>query len=613
MWLSLFVFAAPPFNVVRREVFPIAVRLARGQSMAVAPAALASIYNDLSMLKWHFSASKKMEPFGISAPMHILQLWVWERFPELRPEMASTPDHREVPRAARWHDVFKELNPKYVHAVFISPKEFEWRPYGSSKFSLPSETGACWVHGQDIAGNKELLSFARCLHSCELVGMDCIEKYRPHRVARQLGFDQDVPGTVARVNSKWKKAWDTYNIEAESSAFIVPIHKPGVTVEYVQWWEPYSLACASVVANAAKMKRLRIYVSPMKRKIEGLPAANSSKKLHVDTATRMPQPAPDVAEDPLDDIPLVERLNRIIKMMPKQQKTDCLVKSAEKEQIAENANCFIPRSANVGIKKAVLHRNVEQDLSDVATGSASIVMELSCGTVATKTQGNDMDIQVLREVAVLRNHDNVVVVSDDEFDEATGKEDAIFEEETLDEDFTVTMHLKSPKMETKGSILLESNEERQLVSKINDELDNPMLKDIMVQSIQDCEVAAVVNEEIDNRDKVHREDSVEVNIKKAGNRERSSSRLVDGITEVDTSVICTKTLYYLSPLDLVKKDQGKDANNSGIDQDVYLPKRAVGTMEMIKRVSAIRQAEIAELKEKIDNLKEEIRVLEAAE
>jgi hypothetical protein len=30
MWLSLFVFSAPPYNVVRREVFPLAVRLASG-------------------------------------------------------------------------------------------------------------------------------------------------------------------------------------------------------------------------------------------------------------------------------------------------------------------------------------------------------------------------------------------------------------------------------------------------------------------------------------------------------------------------------------------------------------------------------------------------------
>jgi len=48
----------------------------------------------------------------------------------------------------------------------------------------------------------------------------------------------------------------------------------------------------------------------------------------------------------------------------------------------------------------------------------------------------------------------------------------------------------------------------------------------------------------------------------------------------------------------------KDANT--------LPRRAVGTMQMIQKASAIRQAEMAELKKKINTLKEEIRALEAA-
>ncbi|KAF0921642.1 hypothetical protein E2562_011389 [Oryza meyeriana var. granulata] len=74
MWLSLFVFAAPPFDVVRPQ-----------------------------------------EAFQMRAPMHILLLWVWERFPELRPDMASTTpgtDARRVPRATRWHDVHKALDPR---------------------------------------------------------------------------------------------------------------------------------------------------------------------------------------------------------------------------------------------------------------------------------------------------------------------------------------------------------------------------------------------------------------------------------------------------------------------------------------------------------------------
>ncbi|XP_048534092.1 protein MAIN-LIKE 2-like [Triticum urartu] len=184
MWLSAYVLPSRPFDVVQARVFPIAAQLARGQSVALAPAALAGIYSCLSTLAG-------------CAPLQILQLWVWEYFPELRPEKQVSPDNNDdgVPaRAAQWHDVAKAFNPIYIHAVFMSPEKFEWMPYGSSSsssFGLPPGNGGRTVHGQDIARSDKLLSMALCLRPCELVGIDCIEQYCPHRVARQLGFDQE--------------------------------------------------------------------------------------------------------------------------------------------------------------------------------------------------------------------------------------------------------------------------------------------------------------------------------------------------------------------------------------------------------------------------------------
>jgi hypothetical protein len=245
-WLSRFVLPSPPFSVVpREEVIPIAVRLACGQSVALAPAVLASIYRDLSALKRHLVRANKKPatapPPLVSAPMHIVQLWVWERFPELRPPVttaAGIPDTAggDVPRAARWHDVVgKALDPGYVHSVFVEPKKFEWRPYGSRAL---------------------LQSFARCLRPCELVGMDCIKQHNPHRVARQLGFDQDVPGIITHRNSvSWEKAWETYNVDAGCYEFAVPSDKPGVTDEYAQWWKPYSLSCATTATTDNKVRK----------------------------------------------------------------------------------------------------------------------------------------------------------------------------------------------------------------------------------------------------------------------------------------------------------------------------------------------------------------------
>ncbi|RLN39213.1 uncharacterized protein C2845_PM01G36700 [Panicum miliaceum] len=868
MWLSFFVLPAPPFNVVRREVFPIAARLARGQSVALAPTALASIYQDLSALKHHISSGKEKELFVASAPVHIVQLWVWERFPQLRPEPVSSPapGNHDMPRAARWHDVAKRFSSKHAHAVFMSPKEFEWRPYGScSFFSLPPETGGSWVRSQDIATSEALLSFARCLHACELVGMNCIQLYSPHRVARQLGFGQDIPTMVPCASSDWEKAWDTYNIEAESSAFIVPNHKPGVTVQYERWWKPYSSASGTAVSNAAKMKERRDFLTPVKRKMEGVPATNSGKKLHVDTATRgqpphiptssnvypshssasqaarrraaavpgfvlracpphlrsrampataatgMPQPASDASNDPLDHIPLSERLNSITKM-PKQHFTECLVKGGDQEQNV-GIQSFIPRSASVGSNKEVLHKDVGQALADAVSNTAIVVDGSSDGPVNKKAQGicfqqgreenlnisskennsgivycdvlppniapgavsagssevigagtevdmlpthedflvisdddgcdkssgkecevnavlvksvgnkdtqlvdagNDMqDSQVLEKMAAQRNHANIVEISDDDLDEEASKEDMVFDEATSKEDGlgTMHMHLKSPKIEATWSILQEPNEEKQLVDETNDEQDNLVVKEVMIvkKNSRDCELGSVPNSitlrqeqdllthaatletndgllegpteelrtcivtgEIDNTDKVsmekigsldcnekgnegylvsnqdlespmedstganrnisgirisetanlrsklsemeityHNEPFLSASFSFAGDSERPSSRMLDGNTELISSEVCTKTLYYLSRSDRVRDAWDKDANSTGTDQDIYLPRRAVGTMEMIKKASAIRHAEIAELKKMIHNLKEEILMLEGA-
>jgi len=841
MWLSVFVFPGPPFNVVRREVFPIAARLARGQRVALAPAALASTYHDLSALQHHISLGKEKELFVVSAPMHIVQLWVWERFPQLRPEPVSSPapGNHDTPRAARWHDVAKRFSSKHAHAVFMSPKEFEWRPYGScSFFALQPETGGSWVRSQDIATSEVLLSFARCLHACELVGMNCIELYNPHRVARQLGFDQDIPRMVPCASSDPEKAWDTYNIEVKNSAFIVPNHEPGVTVQYERWWKPYSSACGIAVSNAAKMKerrdfvaakmkKRRDFVTPVKRKMEGVPAANSGKKLHVDPATRgrpphiltgsnvypshssarqaerrraaampgfvlracpphlrlrampatgMPQPAPDASNDPLDHIPFSERLNSITKM-PKQHVTECLVKGGDLEQ---NIGSMQPRSVSVGSKKEVLHKDVGQALANAVANTAIVVDGSSDGPVTKKAQGicfqqsreenlnisseennngidycdvllpdivpdavsagssevigtgtevdmlpthedllvisddeecdksngkqcqvnamlvksvgnrntqlvdarNDMqDSQVLEKMAAQRNHVSIVEISDDDLDEEVGKEDMVFDGATSKEDGldTMHMHLKSPKIEATWSILQEPNEENQLVGETNDEHDNLVVKEVTVQNSRDCELASVPNNitliqeqdllthaatiqindgllegpteelhtctvtgDIDNTGKVSKEkigsldcnekgnegnlvsnrdlespmeDFTGANRNGSGDSERSSSRMLDGNTELISSevLVCTQTLYYLSRFDRVRDAWDKDANSTGTDQDVYLPRRAVGTMEMIKKASAIRHAEIAELKKKIHNLKEEILVLEGAE
>ncbi|XP_047047470.1 uncharacterized protein LOC124652498 [Lolium rigidum] len=511
MWLSLFVLPAPPFDVIRADVLPVAAMLARGECVALAPAALASIYSDLSALNRYMNLAKRYQPFVAWAPLHILQLWVWARFPELRPEMAITA--RSQPWAARWHEVNKEIDPMYLHAVFMSPREFEWRPYGSSSFAPPPEKACSWVHGRDIARSKQLQSFAQCLRACELVGMRCIEQYNPHRVARQLGFDQDVPGSVARVNSNWEIAWGTYMMEPRKFAFIVPQYMLGVTIDYAQWWEPYSSACATAVANSAKLKKFRALV---------IPRGENTKVLHDDKTSKGPP-------------------GLIIKQNSSTEHGEVahhhLVKGAVSTTSSKDT-----RSA------AVAHE--QSSLADIMVISDDESDEL----VVKEHELSAMEI----EGNVESNIEDILVISDGESDELVGEEHEV------------------------GATPIEGNEKENKDASASNKQSSPLL--------EDCAV---------------------VNNKSTGNNKMSSGNLVDANPELPRRVVSTNTLYYLKPFGRVKDAKDGDATGTNRNKGAYLPRREVGTREMIEEASAARETENVVLQKKIDSLKKEIAEAQA--
>ncbi|CAA6656562.1 unnamed protein product [Spirodela intermedia] len=187
LWLSRYVFPSRPYDTVARRVFPIAVRLAQGRKVALAPAVLAAIYRDLRELKQHA----------------VLQLWVWERFISLRPEQRPHFLHWDEPRAARWHCLDQKSKLTLVRSVLESPDEFQWRPYTTNldDWGHPSfyKDGGEWAvvgSGPAMDDGDGISLFARFLRPCELVGLDCIEPYSPQRVAMQFGLDQDLPGRL---------------------------------------------------------------------------------------------------------------------------------------------------------------------------------------------------------------------------------------------------------------------------------------------------------------------------------------------------------------------------------------------------------------------------------
>ncbi|GJM94167.1 hypothetical protein PR202_ga10786 [Eleusine coracana subsp. coracana] len=237
LWLTRFVLPGHPESTMRQCLFPIAVRLAGGERIALGPAVLASLYRDLRDIKAFLlttaaaagSNADMLSSLSLYAPLYILQLWMWEHFPVLRPGREN-PLMDGDPMAARWHDLSRKINPTLIREALGSADSFLWQPYPSSMYT----TG--WVHSSNLLGNDDLTTLAHCLRPCELVGMDCIEQYLPHRVARQFGLDQDVPGDVPRANQNWAVAWQTYQLVGKNVAFIIPQAKPGVTSRYAHWW-----------------------------------------------------------------------------------------------------------------------------------------------------------------------------------------------------------------------------------------------------------------------------------------------------------------------------------------------------------------------------------------
>ncbi|CAA7392159.1 unnamed protein product [Spirodela intermedia] len=267
LWLSRYVFPSRPYDTVARRVFPIAVRLAQGRKVALAPAVLAAIYRDLRELKQHAVSGAATGPAVSWAPLQVLQLWVWERFISLRPEQRPHFLHWDEPRAARWHCLDQKSKLTLVRSVLESPDEFQWRPYTTNldDWGHPSfyKDGGEWAvvgSGPAMDDGDGISLFARFLRPCELVGLDCIEPYSPQRVAMQFGLDQDLPGRLPRTDTTWELAWKTYDGGAmeELEVYAPPrLLESDVTRRFYDWQRHCAVARSEAWRSALfQQKRL---------------------------------------------------------------------------------------------------------------------------------------------------------------------------------------------------------------------------------------------------------------------------------------------------------------------------------------------------------------------
>ncbi|XP_059638820.1 protein MAINTENANCE OF MERISTEMS-like [Cornus florida] len=248
LWLSRFVFPGNVYSTIGKHVFPIAIHLARGTRIALAPPVLASLYRDLSLLKETIVASAELEANAnddsslavtLWAPLRLAQCWAWERFSPLRPQPSVIKSGE--PRMARWQSLRRSKFENVRGAIDSAGEIFQWRPYVTTVhgLSLPKfyKEKEEWVSNNPSL-DEEVESFARCLRVCELVGVDCREQYLPHRVAMQFGMDQDLPGWVPRSNATPEIAWNNYSRPVSDSKLYIPsrLSESDVSTQYLEWW-----------------------------------------------------------------------------------------------------------------------------------------------------------------------------------------------------------------------------------------------------------------------------------------------------------------------------------------------------------------------------------------
>ncbi|KAF3516740.1 hypothetical protein DY000_02059164 [Brassica cretica] len=235
LWLSLYVFPARSHRSISKRVVPIAVRLARGERIALAPAVLAGVYRDLGQISGFGRGGDCDGKLNLKSLLKLVQVWTWERFKNVRPKPRDIP--KGEPRIAQWDSL--QQRHKNVRLTF---DDFEWRPCTKTLRNWDPlrvyVEEAKWVTVDKSLGD-EFASFARCVRVAQLVGDGFVESYYPNIVAMQFGLAQDLPGLVTRHGDLTEKeAWDDYNKSLDGLKLYMPsrLASGSVTVRYRDWW-----------------------------------------------------------------------------------------------------------------------------------------------------------------------------------------------------------------------------------------------------------------------------------------------------------------------------------------------------------------------------------------
>ncbi|CAL8121223.1 unnamed protein product [Prunus armeniaca] len=216
LWLGRFLFCDFSQDCLHGRVFPLALAIARGSMIPLAPMFLGHLYrllDQIQFLEKGAAGTMAVETFVNSS---FLQIFLWERFkgvevsplPYSKAESLVASDENSympgsLPLICRWSRRMQRKGQNFLE-LLDDVEQFIFRPYCASSEgfrSMPLYADsialmeALAMPTQGCRLRREALLSAACL-PLPTFGDDHLEiseHYSPYRVRRQLGFDQGVP------------------------------------------------------------------------------------------------------------------------------------------------------------------------------------------------------------------------------------------------------------------------------------------------------------------------------------------------------------------------------------------------------------------------------------
>jgi hypothetical protein len=224
-WLTKFMFCEHPHYAMQPSVFRLAIKIFSGNCFPLAPMFLGHLYTHLDLLHVDELVGASCRVVASVINMSLLQACLWEHLKEYRSKcrklkdvatkfekMTSVIADKCVGFRQGFPIIFKWSGAKGLAGLMDSLDKgtgFTWRPYSNLVSGFASRSLLLLMHGSTIGasglkkGDMTRISYlasvkAGWLPTWSPQGIKYVA-YCTHRVTRQFGFDQDIPGSNLEV------------------------------------------------------------------------------------------------------------------------------------------------------------------------------------------------------------------------------------------------------------------------------------------------------------------------------------------------------------------------------------------------------------------------------